>query len=291
MQASLVMPGVARRRSIVITCLIGLTAVNVTLCQVLPTPALQSLPDPPPQDEAAKNAAVPCLKPAPLPGLSDYDGPLKKTVGLFARALERKAVHPPRYKPGVKFCSLELGDKFLLFVKDSTDPVNFIGTAFNAGMDQASNRDPTFGQGAAGYGRRYGADLAGSVSDKFLKDFAFPAIFFEDPRYYRLGYDSGGKRFLHAAGHLFVAQREDGTHMFNYSEWLGTASSAVLSNVYHPGNQHGTADTARRVGYSFAFDIGYDVLREFWPEISRKLKLPFRGEPVPANPVFAPNNY
>jgi len=224
------------------------------------------------------------------PGLSDYDGPLKKTVGLFARALERKSVHPPRFKPGVKFCSLELGDKFLLFVKDSTDPVNFIGTGFNAGMDHASNRDPTFGQGAVGYGRRYGADLAGSISDKFLKDFAFPAIFFEDPRYYRLGYDSARKRLLHAAGHLFVAQREDGTRMFNYSEWLGSVSSAVLSNAYHPGNERGAAATARRIGYSFAFDIGYDVLREFWPEISRKLRLPFRGEPVPANPAFAPNH-
>ena len=88
-----------------------------------------------------------------------------------------------------------------------------------------------------------------------------------------------GKRILNAAGHLFVAHREDGTRMFNYSEWLGSASSAALGNLYHPGNQPGTGDTARRVGYGFAFDIGYDVLREFWPEITRKLRLPFRGEP------------
>jgi hypothetical protein len=25
--------------------------------------------------------------------------------------------------------------------------------------------------------------------------------------------------------------------------------------------------------------MGFDVLREFWPDISRKFKLPFRGEP------------
>ena len=83
-------------------------------------------------------------------------------------------------------------------------------------------------------------------------------IFFEDPRYYRLGHGSTGKRILNAAGHLFVAHQEDGTRMFNYSEWLGSASSAALGNLYHPGNGHGTGDTARRIGYGFAFDIGYD---------------------------------
>jgi hypothetical protein len=29
--------------------------------------------------------------------------------------------------------------------------------------------------------------------------------------------------------------------------------------------------------------MGFDVLREFWPEISRKFRLPFRGESEPVN--------
>ena len=188
-------------------------------------------------------------------------------------------MHPPRYKPGVKLCSLDRFDKFRLFVTDSIDPLNFIGAGFGAGLDHSSNRDPTFGQGGAGYVRRYGANLADSVSSKFFKDFAYPVIFSEDPRYYRLGHGSYRKRVLNAAAHLFIAYHEDGTRMFNYSEWLGSTSSAALGNLYHPGNEHGTGDTARRIACGFAFDVGYDILREFWPEISRKLKLPFRGEP------------
>jgi len=275
------------RRLILASCLIGLTGVNSTFCQELLTPASPAiLPQTPLQQAAITNVYVPCLKPARLPNIGDYDGPLKKTVGIFAGALERQSVHPPRYKAGAKLCSLDLGDKFRLFIRNSTDPVNFIGAGFNAGIDHSSNRDPTFGQGASGYARRYGAGLADSVSGNFFKDFAYPALFSQDPRYYRLGHGGAGKRILHASAHLFVAHREDGTRMFNYSEWLGSASSAALGNLYHPGNQHGTGDTARRVGYSFAFDIGYDVLREFWPEITRKFKLPFRGEPVPANPLF-----
>jgi hypothetical protein len=66
--------------------------------------------------------------------------------------------------------------------------------------------------------------------------------------------------------------------MFNDSEWLGTGSSVALSNLYHPGNERGFGPMAERIGTRFAADIGCDVLREFWPDISRKFKLPFRGE-------------
>jgi hypothetical protein len=229
------------------------------------------------------------MPPPPLVSLRDYNGPLKKTVGLFARELERKAVHPPHYKPGVSLCSLDLKDKFFLFVRDSTDPATFFAAGFNAGLNQAENQDPTFGQGAGGYGKRFGASFADQASFRFFKDFAYPAIFYEDPRYYRLVHGSGGRRFLHAAKHAFVAQRDNGNRMFNFSEWLGTASAVSLSNIYHPGNQRGFAPAARQVGYSILSDMGFDMLREFWPEISRKFKLPFRVEPVPgdldSNPV------
>jgi len=251
-----------------------------------------ALTNPPPSPAAPfpgktrKNVPMPCYEPAPLPGIEEYDGPFRKTVGIFARALERKSVHEPHYKPGTILCSLELSGKFQLFVDDSIDPVNFLDAGFNAGIDHATNRDPSFGQGAKGYATRFGADLADNVSSKFFKDFAYPAIFSEDPRYYRLGEGSSGKRLAHAVEHLFVAHRENGTRTFNYSEWLGSVSAAALGNLYHPGNEHGTGDTARRIGYSFAFDIGYDVLREFWPEITHKLKLPFRSDPQPTSPLI-----
>ena len=220
---------------------------------------------------------APCLEPPPLPHFEDYDGPLKKAVGVFARALERQSVHEPHYKPGVTLCSLELGDKFLLFVEDSIDPVTFLGAGFEAGIDQATNRDSHFGQGAKGYAQRFGAEFADRASLKFFREFAYPSIFFEDPRYYRLGSGPVQKRLLHAVEHLVVAYRPDGRRMINYSEWLGTGSAVALSNLYHPGEDRGAGGMARAMGYQFAWDVGFDVLREFWPEIARKFKLPFRG--------------
>ena len=220
--------------------------------------------------------------------LQDYNGPLKKTVGLFTQQLERKSVHPIHYKPGLKLCSLELKDKFILFVRGSFDPVTFLGASFSAGISQAQNQDGRFGQGAAGYGKRFGASFADQATFRFFKDFAYPAIFFEDPRYYRLIEGTGKQRFLHAIEHVVVAHRDNGNRMFNFSEWLGTVSAISLSNVYHPGNERGFAPTAEGLGISLLNDMGYDLLREFWPEISHKFKLPFRGEPTLVSPDSNP---
>ena len=42
--------------------------------------------------------------------------------------------------------------KFRLFVRDTFEPVTIVVAAFDAGIGQAQDTDPTFGQGAAGYG-------------------------------------------------------------------------------------------------------------------------------------------
>jgi hypothetical protein len=240
------------------------------------------------QEEAVVNAAAPCVQPAPMVRIEDYDGPLKKVVGTFARPLERKSVHPPHYKPGVTLCTLTLKDKFKFFVEDSFDPVNLLSTAFAAGIDQAENNDPSYGQGAQGYAKRWGAEYGGGIISRFFKDFAYPTIFSEDPRYYRLAHGSSGKRLLHAMEHAVVAHRDDGKRMFNFSEWLGTTSAVVLTNTYHPDARRGVANTAERVSFSILQDMGSDVLREFWPEVSRKFKLPFRGETEPTLPLPEP---
>jgi hypothetical protein len=223
--------------------------------------------------------AAPCVQPPPLLRLQDYNGPLQKTVGLFARKLDRKAVHPPHYQLGLTLCSLNAKDTFLLFVHDTVDPVTFIVAGFNAGIDQALNNDPSFGQGAAGYGQRFSADFADQASFNFFKDFAYPSIFSEDPRYYRIIEGSRGRRLWHAVNHSFLAYHYDGTRTFNFSELLGTTSVVAVGDLYHPGNKSGFAPIASQVGIYVLEDIAFDTLREFWPDIAHKFKLPFRAEP------------
>jgi hypothetical protein len=252
----------------------------------------QQPPKAPPgiEEQTRKNAASPCLEPPPLVSLDEYQGPFQKAVGAIGRALERKSATPSHYKPGTLLCSLEPKDKFNLFLHDAFDPLSFLGAGFYAGIDQAQNRDPTFGQGAEGYGKRYGASFAAQTSFRFFSDFAYPSIFSEDPRYYRLAHGSAQKRLLHAVEHTFVAYHDDGTHMFNYSEWMGAATAVALSDRLHPGNEHGFGPAAKWASFAVMTEMGLDVLREFWPEIARKLKMPFREkqkpQTAPQSPAF-----
>jgi len=223
-----------------------------------------------------KNALRPCLEPQPLLKLEDYHGPFQKVLGAFARKLELKLVHPPRYKPGTVLCSLKVEDKLTLFARETFDPISFPEVAFNAGLDQASSRDPTFGQGAAGYGKRLGADFAGQTTRRFFTDFAYPTIFSEDPRYYRLIHGSSARRFFHAVQHTFVAQRDSGKRMFNVSQLLGTATVVVANDVNHPGNERGLTPALRAGGYSLVAGMGFDILREFLPDLAHKFHLPMR---------------
>jgi hypothetical protein len=159
-----------------------------------------------------------------------------------------------------------------------------ISAGWNAGIAQTENNDPTFGQGAEGYGKRFGAAAVDRVSSDFFHTFLFPVIFRQDPRYYRQGYGGFRGRLGHALTHVFVAHSDSGRSEFNYSEWLGTASAVALSNTYHPGNDRGFGSASQRVAVNIATDAGFDVLREFWPEIVHRFKLPFRLEPAPQAP-------
>lgn len=220
--------------------------------------------------------AVPCAKSVEPFDVDDYNGPFNQLVVRFSQRVEKATVHVPRHRNSIKPCALNAGGKFRLFVDQQIDPINFVGALWDAGWAQIDADDRSFGQGAAGYSKRYAAVLADNATGDFFGVFLYPAIFHQDPRYYRLGQGGFKARLGHALQHRFIAVSDSGNHMFNFSEWCGTVSSKAVSNLYHPGNPRGFGPTAERVGLSVAGDMGWDVLREFWPEVARKFKLPFR---------------
>ena len=176
----------------------------------------------------------------------------------FTGKLELRSAHPPHYKAGTVLCSLPVKDKFMpVPVRDTYDPFSLLSNAFDAGSDQFSKRDPTFGQGVAGYGRRFRANFAQGTTSRFLSDFAYPTIFSEDPRYYRLPHGSARQRFFHAVEHTFVAQHDNDKPIFNASKWLGTASSVALSDVLHPGNERGVVPALKSGGSSLAVGMRF----------------------------------
>ncbi|HYX52614.1 MAG TPA: hypothetical protein VE783_04135, partial [Candidatus Limnocylindrales bacterium] len=219
-------------------------------------------------------AKSPCEEPAKLFSARDYSGPGKRFAAWFTRKPEMTTV--PKNKGGQPICGLDAGQKFHLFFKTTVDPVTFVGAAASAGWSQYQNYDEEWGQGAEGYGYRYAAAYGDRVISNFFGKFFYPTLFHEDPRYFRKGTGGFGGRLGHAIDHSFVARTDSGGHFANVSNWAAIASSVAIANLYHPGHSRGFTPAAERFGTRFGTSMGFDVLKEFWPETVRALKLPFR---------------
>jgi len=140
-----------------------------------------------------------------------------------------------------------------------------------AGIAQAKNDPKEWGQGWGAYGKRFGANFADNSTGTYMTVAIFPALLHEDPRYYQLGRGGFGHRVYHAVNRLFVTRTDSGHERFNFSESVGNAAAAAISNIYHvPADR-----TASRNATTFAFLIVYDGLsnglKEFWPDIRRKV--------------------
>jgi hypothetical protein len=126
--------------------------------------------------------------------------------------------------------------KFQLAWKSSTDPVTIFGTAFLAGLEQAGDQYSEFGQGAQGYGKRFGAAYADVVASTFLSGAVFPSLLKQDPRYYYQGTGSTRSRLLHAVGNSVICKGDNGRTQVNYSNIAGGFGGAALSSTFYPTN-------------------------------------------------------
>lgn len=130
--------------------------------------------------------------------------------------------------------------KFKLAWKSSTDPVNVFGTGFFAGLQQAGDEYPEFGQGAQGYGKRYGAAYADVVASTFLSGAVFPSLLKQDPRYFYKGTGSTGSRIWRAASNSIICRDDNGRWQTNYSNIAGSFAGAAISSTYYPTRNQGS---------------------------------------------------
>jgi hypothetical protein len=164
------------------------------------------------------------------------------------------------------------GQKFTALAKTSFDWAEYPWYGFLAGISQAENSEPGYGQGAEGYAKRYGAAFADGTIENFWTGALLPTVFREDPRFYQLGEGGFGRRAIYAVSRIFITRTDSGHSDFNYSEVFGSAISAGISTYsYHPKADRTISNTAS----VWASEVGYDMLtivvKEFWPDIRRKI--------------------
>ncbi len=154
--------------------------------------------------------------------------------------------------------------KFRLAWRATYDPANFVVAGIIAGAQQATNSYSGYGQGAAGYGKRYGAGLANFTVGNFLGGAVFPALLRQDPRYFYKGTGSLFSRALYAVGTAFYCRGDNGKWQPNYSSVLADISTGAISNLYYPASDKSGAAVTIENGLLNAVGDGVsNLLEEF----------------------------
>jgi hypothetical protein len=198
---------------------------------------------------------------------------------------------------------LTSGQKFKVVFRSSFDPVQYAWYGFLSGISQAENSEPGYGQGAEGYAKRYGSAFADGTIENFMTGAVFPSLLHQDPRFFQSGKGTFTHRAEYAVSRIFVTRTDSGKSQFNYSEIVGSALSAAIStNAYHPrafittrynpatgGLTYVHNDSDRTLPNTLSVwgtQVGYDtitiVVKEFWPDIHRKISHKHRDEAAPA---------
>jgi len=117
--------------------------------------------------------------------------------------------------------------KYKLAFHTIVDPTTFVVLAGVAGAEQYNGTYPGYGPGIDGYGKRYGAALADSVSGRIIGSAVLPSLFHQDPRYFYQG--SGGirSRTWHALTSALVTRGDNGKLQPNYSHLLGNLAQQM----------------------------------------------------------------
>jgi hypothetical protein len=162
--------------------------------------------------------------------------------------------------------------KFKLTAQDSFDPAQFVWYGALAGIGQAENSDHAYGQGAEGYGKRYGENFGDGTIENFMGHALLPSILHQDPRYYQLGKGGIWHRTGYAVSRIFITRSDAGTTQFNASEFFGSAAAAGISTyTYHPRDERSVSNALSVWGAQVGYDALGFVAKEFWPDIRRKI--------------------
>jgi hypothetical protein len=170
---------------------------------------------------------------------------------------------------------LTSGGKFRLVAKDAFDPVIFPFIGFIALVNQGQDSDPGFGQGATGYGKRYGAAFGDATIGSFMTGAIFPSILKQDPRYYQLTRGGFRRRLLYSITRIVIARADSGRNEFNGSELAGNFVAAGISNAYHPASDRSFKNTLSGWGNDTGWDMMANIASEFWPDLHVWLKKKF----------------
>lgn len=161
--------------------------------------------------------------------------------------------------------------RFRDYVMDTIGPYPIFGEAFSAALGQWRNSPREWGQGWGGYGKRMANNMAYNGIRNTVS-YGLAEVFHEDNRYFRSNKSTVKGRVLDALASPATARHPDGHRSVSISSIAGIGAAAGLSMTWAPPSWQGWGNFAYSASTTYAATAGLNVVREFVPDLIRKLR-------------------
>lgn len=177
-------------------------------------------------------------------------------------ANESSSLAPQReYQP------LTNAERWRLYQRSAFGAGALFRAAGTAAFDQRRDQPLEWGQGAEGYFRRFGS-RSGRFTAQDTIEHSLAFALKHDVRYERCACSGFLRRAGHAVKRNFVTRGENGATVPAVARAAGYFGGELAALAWSPPS-YSYRDALANGGGRYAVGIGFNLLKEFWPEIRR----------------------
>ncbi len=155
-------------------------------------------------------------------------------------------------------------ERFHNYLWNSFGPLGIAQDLIAAGIGQANNTIPDWGQGMTGFGKRFGTAFGVNVIQNSAQEVVAAALH-QDTIYYKCECKGFGPRLGHALLSGITARASDGHRVFA-PEFIAAPYVGTLASLAWLPDRYGPKDSLRLGTWALGGNIATNIAREFfWP--------------------------
>jgi hypothetical protein len=149
-------------------------------------------------------------------------------------------------------------------------PASAVSSLVGAGFAQLQNDPEEWGQGFKGFSRRFASLYARNATANTIA-LGLNVATKTDPRYDRCECKAFKPRLGHAILRTFRTRKDGGGEMVNIPLLTGYFGAAAIANQWNPDRLRTGGEIVQTATLDIAFGAGLNVIREFWPDIRKRI--------------------
>jgi hypothetical protein len=149
-------------------------------------------------------------------------------------------------------------------------PESLLLDGVSAGLNEWKNDPGAWGRDADGAAKRFGSAF-GRSGVREMTGFGLDAVLHTDPRIYRSTHTNFSGRLFDALSQVVVTHTDSGGRAPAFATVGSAFAAGQIQTIWMPANDAHVKDGLASAGVILMGDAARNVIREFWPDINRKL--------------------